>query len=424
MSALAPVLRRPPLISSWLPFYYGWVNVLVAALAMVATLPGRTQGLGLITESLLKEFRMEPATYAQINLWATLLGSLACVGFGRLIDRLGNRVMMALTILLLGTVVVGMSQVTALWALAVAVTLTRAFGQSALSISSLSVAPQWFGRRLPMAMAVYSVALTVGFMAAFPGLGHVITQSGWRVAWSGMGWVLVLVVAPLAWALIRRSPEACGLEREPTLVPTAVDEAPDFTLRRALVTPYFWVFALASTLYGLVASGIGLFNESILAERGFEVSAYHQALAVTALTGLAGNFLGGWLATRWPLSRLLAGAMALLAAGLMALPFLKSQNDLWAQSVLMGLAGGLVAVLFFTVWGRTYGRRHLGQIQGAAQMLTVVGSAVGPLCLAAVVSRTGSYSAAFFGLAAVVGVVGIAALWIPIPRSNEMARKP
>jgi MFS family permease len=158
MSALAPVLRRPPLISSWLPFYYGWVNVLVAALAMVATLPGRTQGLGLITESLLKEFRMEQATYAQINLWATLLGSLACVGFGRLIDRLGNRVMMAFTILLLGTVVVGMSQVTALWALAVAVTLTRALGQSALSISSLSVAPQWFGHRLPVAMAVYSVA--------------------------------------------------------------------------------------------------------------------------------------------------------------------------------------------------------------------------------------------------------------------------
>jgi hypothetical protein len=32
---------------SRLPFYYGWVNVLVAAVAMSATLPGRTYGLGL-----------------------------------------------------------------------------------------------------------------------------------------------------------------------------------------------------------------------------------------------------------------------------------------------------------------------------------------------------------------------------------------
>ena len=424
MTALAPVLRRPPLVAGWLPFYYGWINVLVAAMAMVATLPGRTQGLGLITESLLKDFGLSAGTYAQINLWATLLGSLVCVGLGRLIDRVGNRVVMTVTLLLLGTVVVGMSQVTAFWTLAVAVTLTRTLGQSALSISSLSVTPQWFGSRLPMAMAVYSVVLTVGFMAAFPGLGFVITQAGWRTAWSGLGWVLLLVMAPLAWVLIRRSPESCGLERESGAEPTSADNSPPFTLRGAVATPYFWVFALASTLYGLVASGIGLFNESILAERGFEATAYHRALAVTALTGLMGNFLGGWLATRWPLARLLAGAMALLAAGLVVLPFLRTQTDLWAQSILMGMAGGLVAVLFFTVWGRTFGRRHLGQIQGAAQMLTVMGSAVGPLCLAAVVSRTGSYSVAFFGLAAVVAVVGVAALWIPIPRATVTAVNP
>ena len=33
--------------------YYGWYVVAMAALAMVGTLPGRTQGLGLITEPLL-----------------------------------------------------------------------------------------------------------------------------------------------------------------------------------------------------------------------------------------------------------------------------------------------------------------------------------------------------------------------------------
>ena len=58
------------------------------------------------------------------------------------------------------------------------------------------------------------------------------------------------------------------------------------------------MFALGAALYGLVASGIGLFNESVLAERGFGPSVYYQTLVVTALTALAGNFLGGWLAQR------------------------------------------------------------------------------------------------------------------------------
>ena len=32
--------------------YYGWANLAIAALAMVGTLPGRTQRLGLVTEPL------------------------------------------------------------------------------------------------------------------------------------------------------------------------------------------------------------------------------------------------------------------------------------------------------------------------------------------------------------------------------------
>lgn len=35
--------------------FHGWVVVGMAALAMVGTLPGRTQGLGLITEPLMRD---------------------------------------------------------------------------------------------------------------------------------------------------------------------------------------------------------------------------------------------------------------------------------------------------------------------------------------------------------------------------------
>jgi hypothetical protein len=66
------------------PFYYGWVSVGMAALAMVGTLPGRTQGLGLVTEPLLRDLSMDRVLFAEINLVATLLGSLFCLGVGRL----------------------------------------------------------------------------------------------------------------------------------------------------------------------------------------------------------------------------------------------------------------------------------------------------------------------------------------------------
>jgi MFS family permease len=168
-------------------------------------------------------------------------------------------------------------------------------------------------------------------------------------------------------------------------------------------------------LYGLVASGIGLFNESILAERGFSAQTYYQTLVVTALTALVGNFLGGWLTTRVQLERLMAISLFVLTAGLVALPHVSTQIHVMIWASAMGLGGGLVMVLFFSVWPTAFGRRHLGRIQGAAQALTVLASALGPLLLAWCVEWTGSYAMMFRMLAGVIAVVACAALITPAP---------
>ena len=185
--------------------------------------------------------------------------------------------------------------------------------------------------------------------------------------------------------------------------------------------PAFWIFSIGAALYGLVASGIGLFNESILAERGFSADVYYQTLVVTAITALAGNFGGGWLATRMSLPSLLAISLFVLAAGLAALPHVTTIGQVMAWATAMGLGGGLVMVLFFSVWPRVYGRAHLGRIQGAAQAMTVLASAIGPLLLAACVEWTGSYASMFNMLAVVIGLAAVSAMITPLP-AMEPAR--
>jgi MFS family permease len=186
----------------------------------------------------------------------------------------------------------------------------------------------------------------------------------------------------------------------------------------AIRTPAFWIFAAGTALYGLVASGIGLFNESILAQRGFSAQIYYQTLVVTAFTALVGNFAGGWLATRVRLARLLAISLFVLSGGLAALPHVSTHLQVMIWATAMGLGGGLVMVLFFSVWPRVFGRRHLGRIQGAAQALTVLASALGPLLLAWCVAWTGSYAMVFRALAGVIAVVACGALITPVPRAK------
>ena len=327
------------------PFYYGWVNVVIAALAMVGTLPGRSQGLGLITEPLLASLQIDRIIFARINLGATLIGAFFCLGVGRLIDRFGSRIVLTAITATLAVVVLAMSGVWSVIPLALLITLTRGLGQSALSVVSITMVGKWFLKRLSLAMAVYTVLLSIGFMIAFPLIGALVISSGWRTAWWIIGIALLAGLTPLSLLFVRNAPS----NTEDELIERQADTETNrsFTLTEAILTPSFWVFGIASAIYGLIASGIALFNESILAERGFDASTYHRSLVIVALTALVGNFLGGWLTSRWQMNRLLTLAMLLLAGSLLALPFVRTQLHVAAYAFNMGMAGGFVIVIFF-----------------------------------------------------------------------------
>jgi MFS family permease len=363
---------------------------------------------------------MDRVSYAAINLWATLIGSLFCIPCGRLVDRFGSRLVLCVVLAALSATVLGMSVASGLFVLAATITLSRGFGQSALSVVSLTLVGKWFGRTLNYAMGVYALLVGVGFIAAFPSVGSAVGAFGWRMAWSAVGWALLLVITPVAWLATRNGPRERGPEFDGDDL-SASPPAPDFTLYEALRSSAFWLFSLSSSMFGLVYSGISLFNQSILEQRGFDASVYHQVLVISTLLGLLANFGGGWLALRWPIQRLMGLGMGMLSCALLLLPLVRTYSDVMLYGATMGISGGIVTVVFFSVWGQVYGRRHLGKIQGCAQMMTVFASAIGPLLLAETLKRTGSYDSIFYGLAAVVVALGAGSWLVALPSGKPPA---
>jgi MFS family permease len=417
-----PTLKQPatrPVVAQR-RLYYGWVMVPVAAAAMVATFPGRTFGLGIITERLLADgsLGLSRTSYGQINLWATLIGAVFCLGVGRLIDRFGVRLLLPVVLVALGASLLVMNTASALVLFFVGVTLTRGFGQSALSVVSLSIVGKWFEERLKWAMGLFAILLSIGFVVAFGGAGS-YADSSWRTVWGRIG-IILFASVPFAWLVTRDSPEACGLlveGRESAATPAGTYALETgMTFQDALKTPAFWVFCLGTSLFNLVSSGVLLFNESILAERGFPTKIYYVAMAVGTFAGLLSNLGAGWLISRKRIAHLTGASLVILAGSLVALTALREYWHVVCWTIVNGAVGGVITVVFFTVWSGLYGRRHLGKIQGAAQMLTVVASALGPLAFAEVKERTGSYLAILTGLALVAAVVGVITWFVPMPR--------
>jgi MFS family permease len=430
-SVASPFTPEVSRASSWI-----WVHVAVAALAMVLTLPGRTHGLGLFTEPLLKSLSLDRESYGFMNLWATLLGALFCLPCGWLLDRLGTRVVYIGVTVSLGLTVIAMSlwtegagafplaldlsawggttiQVVILGDLFLFLLLTRGLGQSALSVVSLGLIGRSTGPRSGLRMGVYAFVTTAGFLVAFTILGEVVkaNPNEWRPAWAGIG-LAVLVLGLLGGTLVRKR----FLEADPSGGrENAVTEA-SFTVSQALRHPAFWTFSVATSFYGLVAAGTSLFNESILAERGFDKSIFVNVTKIGIPIGLAANLFVGWLATRWPLNRMMALATGLLAAALATFPTVTTEAEVYAYACALAAAGGGITVCFFSIYRRAFGPGHLGSIQGIAQMLTVLFSAAGPLIFASTKTRFGAYSEVFPIFAGIAAVLAVFVLLSGLPK--------
>lgn len=404
----------PPVIQEGLPLAnrqsrYGWVIVGIAAASMVATLPARSVGLGLITEPLIASLNLTRTQYANVNVIATLLGSLFALIAGPLTDRWGIRVLLSSTLLLLGGLVMAMGHWVTAASLTVFLVLIRGVGQSALSTISITSVGKWFTARLAIAMGVFSVLVAIGFCVAIVAAQAQIEALGWRKVWMAMG-SAVLVLGGLSVWLTKREPGP----GDPAAA-SPEDSAAAATLGEALKTSGFWVFALGMALYSGLLAGVSLFNESILRELGFGAVTFRYAMGGLMVAGLAGNLAAARAARRFSLSHVMAASLALLVGVLALYPSLRSSWQVIAHASAFGFCGGVFSVLFFTAFGHAFGKTHLGKIQGVAQVMTVLASAIGPWWLAGIQERTGSYLPAMATLAPVFALVAVLAWFSRLP---------
>ena len=131
--------------------------LLLASLAMVATLPGRTVGLGLITEQLLVDLGVTRSSYAELNLWATFLGALFLFGTGPALDRSLRWTTTAVLAAFSGAVF-WLAHLPGPGLLLTVLILTRGLGQSSLSLSAVAIVGKSFKRKLSTAMGIFAVA--------------------------------------------------------------------------------------------------------------------------------------------------------------------------------------------------------------------------------------------------------------------------
>ena len=110
-----------------------------------------------------------------------------------------------------------------------------------------------------------------------------------------------------------------------------------------------------------------------------------------SVSAVFASLLSGFLVDRVGPRKLFYASMAVLVLGIAILGFGETSDWALLYAVMLGASNGSGQIVSNVLWAHYYGRRKLGRVQGSANMVTIAGSALGPLPLAISQGLTGGF---------------------------------
>jgi MFS family permease len=411
-----------------LPFFYGWIIVAVTFVTMAIGVTARTS-FSLLFPPILEEFNWERGVTAGAFSFGFLVSGVLSPLIGRMMDRFGPRAVMELGVVLMGGGLLLAPLTTQPWHLYLTIGVLVGGGSVCLGYSGQSLfLPNWFVRRRGLAMGIAFAGVGIGSITMLPWVQHMIEQTGWRTACSAMGFLVLVVLAPIN-LLLRKRPEELGLEPDGDAsasasvrpVSNVVDPAwaeIDWTLPRAIRTARFWWLSLGyfCGLYGWYA--VQVHQTKYLLDLGFDPDVAAWALGMVSLLGIPGQILLGHLSDRvgrewiWATSCL---GFAICFAALIALAHAPTSALLYVMVAAQGALGYGVTSIMGAVVLEIFEGKHFGSIFGTLMLVALAGGAAGPLVTGILHDIYGNYAAAF-AIGIGVSALSAIAIWLAGPR--------
>lgn len=265
-------------------------------------------------------------------------------------------------------------------------------------ISPVSTLVLWFPDRRGMATGMAVLGFGAGALLASPVAAGLIESVGVSRTFFVLGAVFLVLMASGA-SYIAKPPPGWAPEAPANgaLRTRATEDLGELTAREALRTPRFWM--LWTMMFINISAGIMLISvASPLAQEQVGMT----AVAAAAMVGVMGLFNGagriGWASISDYLGRenIFVLFFAIQFVAFLLLPL--TANALLFQillfTVLTMYGGGFASLPAFI--GDLFGTRQLAAIHGLLLTAWSMAGIVGPMVVALVRDRTGSYEASFY----------------------------
>jgi MFS family permease len=326
---------------------------------------------------------------------AALPYTLAMIGFacggvmmGRLADRFGVAVPLALGTLALVLGYLGVGYSTSLWQVALAHGLLIGVGCSASFGPLMADISHWFWRRRGIAVAIAAAGNYLAGTVWPPVVQYFISIAGWRATHIGIGLFLLLSMLPLVF-LLRRRIEQQHHEAAHAAAARRQAEAPFSPLTLQVL------LCIAGVACCVAMSMPQVHLVAYCGDLGYGAARGAEMLSLMLGCGIVSRIASGFIADRiGGVRTLLLGSLLQGAALLLYLPF-DGLYSLYVISALFGLFQGGIVPSYAIIIREYFSPREAGTRLGLVLMATLFGMALGGWMSGKIFDIAGSYQAAF-----------------------------
>jgi MFS family permease len=352
-----------------------------------------------------------------------LVMGFASFAWGALSDRYGPRIVVLLGSLLLGLGLVLASRAASLAEFQFLFGGIVGLAAGAFYAPMMTVAAAWFEHNRSLAVALVSAGMGMAPLIVAPFARWLITTYEWRPAMLIVGIVATILLVPAA-LLVRRPPVV--LATSPPAPGVATPLAAVVAERRliaaeALRTPQFAALALAHFACCAAHSGPIFHMVTYAIGCGIPAMAAVTVYSLAGVSGLGGRLLLGVLADRLGAKPVLVGGLMVQALGAGAYLFVNELGELYALSIVFGIAYGGVMPLYAILARDYFGAHIMGTVFGAISALASLGMAFGPWAGGWVFDTYASYSWLYVGSFTVgLAAVAVALTFKPVATAAKL----
>jgi MFS family permease len=377
--------------------FYGWV--MVAAASIILSLQwGCIDTYGIFLTELCGDLDWTRTAVSGAYSLFAIVSCLVGVIAGRLNDRYGPRLILMISIIVMGVGYALMSTLDALWQLYIFYGVIVAIGASFGWVPAISTVSRWFTRKRGAALGATEAGIGIGSFIMPPLAQFLIIKFGWRASYSVLAGLLFIIGLPVT-RLMRLNPSEKGLYPDGIKETTEskrnsnlISDTADFTLRQAIRTKEFW---LLFALYTIAALPFGILIHLKAYMISFGISEMTAATTIGISSGAfaVGALVISKLSDR--IGRKVPLFISLLALAVMMLWLMKAREpwEFYLFSIISGFGWG-GTVLFPAIIADWFGMKSHGSIYGVIDIGWGFGGGIAPLLAGYIFDTTGDYELA------------------------------